>query len=396
MTEKEQKIEELLSRNVGEVVDKNHLRDALKSGKKLRVKLGIDPTSPDLHLGHAVVLSKLREFQDLGCTAVLLIGDFTAQIGDPSGRDKTRPPLIQSDVKENMKHYLKQAGKVLDIKKTEVVYNSSWLGKLTTVDMLKLLSKVSVQQVIEREDFDRRLSEGKSVQMHELIYPVLVAYDSVAMKADVEMGGDDQFFNFLMGRAVMEKFDMQPQDILTTRLLVGTDGERKMSKSLGNYIGLNDEPSDMFGKVMSVRDDLIQKYFELATTMSADEIADIAKEFKNGTNPKTLKERLAFEIVKRYHGETAAQKAQENFEKVFSRHETPDDLPVLKLKAKNMTALDMVVASGIMKSRSEARRLIEQGGFEFDEKIIKNPLEEVVIHGGEVMRVGKKSFFKIS
>jgi tyrosyl-tRNA synthetase len=396
MTEKEQKIEQLLSRNVGEVVDKNHLRDVLKSGKKLRVKLGIDPTSPDLHLGHAVVLSKLREFQDLGCTAVLLIGDFTAQIGDPSGRDKTRPPLTQSDVKENMRHYLKQAGKVLDIKKTEVVYNSSWLGKLTTVDMLELLSKVSVQQVIEREDFDRRLSEGKSVQMHELIYPVLVAYDSVAMKADVEIGGDDQFFNFLMGRAVMEKFDMQPQDILTTRLLVGTDGERKMSKSLGNYIGLNDEPSDMFGKVMSVRDDRIQKYFELATIMSTDEIADIAKELKKGTNPKKLKERLAFEIVKRYHGEAAAQKAQEHFEKVFSRHETPDDLPVLKLKVKKMTALDMVVASGIMKSRSEARRLIEHGGFEFDEKIIKNPLEEVVIRGGEVMRVGKKSFFKIS
>src|SRR5581483_10591662 len=298
--------------------------------------------------GHAVVLGKLREFQDLGCVAILLIGDFTAQIGDPSGRDKTRPPLTAAEVKENMRKYLEQAGKILDLKKAEIVYNSSWLGKLSTADIVKLMSKVSLQQVIEREDFARRLSDHQSIQMHELFYPLLVAYDSIAVKADVEMGGADQLFNFLMGRSLMEKFEMKPQDILTTTLLVGTDGERKMSKSLGNYIGLSDSANDMFGKTMSVSDAMMRAYFELTTGLNEKEIKDILK-----FSPRDAKVALAFEITKRYHGEAAAKKAQESFEKTFSRHEFPTDAPKLKLP-KKISALDVVVAAGVTKSKSEA------------------------------------------
>lgn len=396
MESREKKIERLLSRNVQDVIEKDHLREALRSGKKLRVKLGIDPTSPDLHLGHAVVLNKLREFQDLGCTAIFLIGNFTAQIGDPSGRDKTRPPLTEAEVKENLKKYLKQAAKIVDIKNTEVVYNNDWLGKLQAKDFINIISKVSLQQIIEREDFEKRLAGHRSIQMHELIYPLLVAYDSVAIKADVEMGGADQLFNFLVGRALMEKFDMKPQDVLTTTLLVGTDGERKMSKSLGNYIALDDEPADMFGKVMSLSDLMVGAYFILCTNISDEEFKKIIKPFdiKGGDKNKAIKSKLAFEIVALYHGAAAAKKAQENFEKVFSRREVPDDVPELKLKMKKLSALDLVVASGAAKSRSEARRLIEQGGFEFDEKVIKNPLEIIVIRGGEIVRIGKKRFFR--
>ena len=394
MDKKEEKIEELLSRNVEEVIECNHLRDALRSGKKLRVKFGIDPTSPDLHLGHAVVLNKLREFQDLGHTIILLIGDFTAQIGDPSGRDKTRPPLTAPEIKKNMRDYLAQAGKILDIKKAEIVYNSEWLGKLKAADFIKLLSKISVQQIIEREDFEKRLSEHKSIQMHELLYPILVAYDSVVVNADVEMGGSDQLFNFLVGRALMEKFEMKPQDVLTMTLLVGTDGERKMSKSLGNYVGLDDEPFDMFGKIMSVPDALMPAYFSMGADWKKEELDGLAA-LEKKIGPRDLKVRLAFEIVKRCHGAAAAQKAQENFEKIFSRREMPDDLPELKLSGKKLPALEIILAAGTLKSKSEARRMIEGGGFEFAGETIKNPLEEIAIRGGEVVRIGKKNFFKV-
>lgn len=390
MDSKEQRIERLLERNVHEVIDRDHLKKTLLSGKKLRVKFGIDPTSPDLHLGHAVILNKLKEFQELGHEIIFIIGDFTAQIGDPSGRDKTRPPLTQKEVKENMSQYLKQANKIIDIKKTETVYNSEWLGKLKAADFIKLLSKISVQQIIERSDFEKRLFDHRSIQMHELIYPVLVAYDSVVIKADVEMGGTDQLFNFLMGRALMERFEMKPQDVLTAQLLVGTDGERKMSKSLGNYIGLSDEPTDMFGKVMSIPDSLMGAYFALCLGFGPKDIAlEMAK-----SSPRDTKMKLAFGIVTRYHGEAAAKKAQENFEKVFSRREAPDEMPELKLKAKKLTALEIVVMAGVGKSRSDARRLIEGGGFEFDGEVIKNPLKEITVHGGEVIRAGKKSFFR--
>jgi tyrosyl-tRNA synthetase len=391
MDTKEQKIERLLSRGVEDVIEKDHLRAALLSGKKLRVKLGIDPTSPDLHLGHAVILRKLREFQDLGHKAVLIIGDFTAQIGDPSGRDKTRPPLTEKEVKENMKKYLAEAGKIIDIKKAEVKRNSSWLGKFRGDGILKLFGMISLQQLIEREDFQKRLAEHASIRMHELMYPLMQGYDSVAIKADVELGGTDQLFNILMGRTLMEKFDMKPQDVMTMPLLVGLDGVKKMSKSVGNYIGLSDKPEDMFGKVMSVPDSLMENYFKLCTDLSEAEINELSHELQ----PKELKMKLGAEIVRHYYGDKAAVGASEAFDKLFSKREFPTDAPELKLKGKKISAVDLVVASGVAKSKSEVRRLIEQGGFEIDGEKYTDPMQELVLRGGEAIRIGKKHFFRV-
>jgi len=394
MDNKEEKIEHLLSRNVEDVIDRGHLRAALSSGKKLRVKHGIDPTGPKMHIGRAVVLWKLREFQDLGHKIVLIIGDFTAQIGDPSDKLEKRPFLSREQVEKNMKEYLPQIGKILDLKKTEVRYNSEWLAKLDLREFSELADLFSFQQILERRNFHDRWENHKEISYREGMYPLMQGYDSVAIKADIELGGTDQLFNVLAGRKVQERYDQKPQDVMVTKMVVGLDG-RKMSTSWGNVINILDAPEEQFGKVMSLHDELIPEYFESTTDASMDEIAQIKKELKKGTNPKDLKVQLGFEIVKRYHGEAAARKAQENFEKLFSRREIPDDVPELKLKGKKLSALDIVVASSVMKSRSEARRLIEGGGFEFDGKVIKNPLEEVPIRGGENVRVGKKRFFKV-
>lgn len=387
----EEKIDMLLSRNVEEVILKDHLRAALASGKKLRVKFGIDPTSPDLHLGHAVVLRKLREFQDANCAAVLVVGDFTAQIGDPSGRDKTRPVLTAAEVKMNMKDYLKQAGQILDMKKVDIVYNSTWLDKLRSSDLLELLGYISLQQLASREDFQKRISAHLPVQMRELLYPVMQAYDSVAVKADVELGGTDQTFNLMAGRDLMGKLGMKPQDIMTLPLLEGLDGTRKMSKSYGNYIGLADEPDEMFGKVMSLPDSLMLRYFALCTDVSAEEVGEWSKKI----GPKDLKMKLAFEIVNLYHGEKKAHDAKNHFDKLFSKKEMPDDLPEFAVKARMMSALDLIMESGATKSKSDARRLIEQGGFEISGKVVKDPQEELKLKDGEVVRIGKKRFFRI-
>ena len=386
----EEKVKHLLSRNVEEVIERKHLEDALHSGKKLRVKLGIDPTSPDLHLGHAVVLRKLKEFQDLGHTIVLIIGDFTARIGDPSGRDKTRPPLTEKQIKENMKNYLRQAANVADIESAEIVYNSTWLEKLNGTKILELLGLLSVQQIIERQDFAKRIAAHQSIRMHELMYPVMQAYDSVAVKADVELGGTDQTFNLLVGRNMMERLGIKPQDILTVPLLEGLDGTKKMSKSAGNYIGLEDESNDMFGKIMSLPDKLMERYFLLATELEKVEIKKLQKEL----GPRDLKARLAREIVKLYHGEEAARKADEDFGAVFSRGEMPEDLPALKLAGK-ISVLDVVIASGATKSKSEARRLIEQGAVKVGGKTKDDSNEILSLEGGEVVRIGKKHFFRI-
>jgi tyrosyl-tRNA synthetase len=388
---REEKIEQVLSRNVEDVIDREHLRAALLSGKKLRVKLGIDPTSPDLHLGHAVVLRKLREFQDLGCVAVLIVGDFTGQIGDPTGRAEARKPLTADAVKKNMEHYFAQAKKILEPRKMEVAYNSSWFEKEGVMGLTRLAAKATFQQVIKRADFKQRIDAEQDITFLELLYPLLQGYDSVKVKADVELGGSDQMFNVLMGRRIQRQFDMPEQDIMTSPLLEGLDGVKKMSKSLGNYIGLDDEPNDMFGKVMSVPDALVNKYFMLCTDVSVGEVKKLTEELE----PKELKERLGFEIVTQYHGAVAAKRAQEHFEKVFSRHEMPDDLPELVVAMRKLSALDLAMVTGELKSRSEARRLIEQGGFELDEKIIKNPQEEISLYGGETLRIGKRRFFKV-
>jgi tyrosyl-tRNA synthetase len=391
MGTKEEKIEHLLTHNVEDVIDKDHLRKALQSGKKLRVKLGIDPTSPDLHLGHAVILRKLREFQDLGHTAVLIVGDFTGRIGDPTGRTEARKPLTDETVRENMKNYLAQAGKIIDSKKAEITYNSEWFEKEGVDALVRLAAAATFQQVLRRADFKKRLDADQDITFLELLYPLFQGYDSVKVKADVELGGTDQTFNVLMGRRVQRHYGQPEQDIITAPLLVGLDGVKKMSKSIGNYIGLSEAPGEMFGKIMSLPDTLMDNYFTLCTDLDAANIKKLQKDLQ----PKELKERLGSEIVRLYHGEEAAERAREEFNKIFSRGEAPDEMPELKLKVKKLTALEIVATANPTKSRSDARRLIEGGGFEFDGKTIKNPLEEITIHGGEVIRVGKKSFFKV-
>jgi tyrosyl-tRNA synthetase len=338
----------------------------------------------------------LREFQELGHTIVIIIGDMTAQIGDPSDKLEKRPFLSRAQVEQNMKRYLPQIGKILDLKKVEVRYNSEWLGKLGLRELSELADNFTFQQILERRNFQDRLQKHEEISYREGLYPLMQGYDSVAVKADVELGGTDQLFNVLAGRKIQERYDQKPQDILVTKMLIGLDG-RKMSTSWGNVINIVDPPQEQFGKTMSLRDELIPEYFEAATGLPEAEIADIKKALKKkGGNPKATKERLAFEIVKRYHGEKAAKAAQENFEKVFSRHEIPDDAPELKIKSKKISALDLVVASGVMKSKGEARRLIEQGGFELAEKVYKDPVAEITIRGGETVRIGKKRFFRVA
>jgi len=389
-----QKVKNLLTRNVEKVINKNHLEKALLSGRKLRVKHGIDPTGEKIHLGRAVSLWKLREFQELGHKIVLIIGDFTAQIGDPSDKLLKRPFLTKAQVEKNLKNYLPQIGKILNLKKAEVRYNSKWLSKLKFREISELADIFSVQQMIRRRNFSERWEKNQEISLRELTYPLMQGYDSVAVKADVEIGGSDQLFNLLAGRKIQEHYDQKPQDIFTTKMLLGLDG-RKMSTSWGNVVNISDKPDEQYGKIMSMHDNQIINYFELATDLDEKEIAVYKKELKTEkANPKIIKEKLAFAIVKRYHGEEAAELARQNFNKLFSKKEAPADLPVLKLKSKSVSVLDVVLKSGVVKSKNEARRLIEQGGFDVDGVAKKNPQEILNLRGGEVLKIGKKSFFR--
>jgi tyrosyl-tRNA synthetase len=387
---KTEEVEKLLSRNVEEVIEKENLKKRLLGGDKLRVKFGIDPTAPDLHLGHAVVLRKLRDFQKLGHKVVLVIGDFTGTIGDPSGKNETRKPLTEKEVKGNMKSYLAQAAKIIDIKKTEVVYNSRWFKEGGVKAILELAGASSIQQVLKRADFKKRLDEGHDITLLEVLYSVFQGYDSLKIKASIELGGTDQKFNLLMGRRVQRHFGMKEQDVMTLPLLEGTDGEKKMSKSYGNYIGLSEFSDQMFGKVMKIPDKMMERYFEFCTDLNSDEIKNLKKELL----PRDLKAKLGYEIVKIYHGEKAARAARENFDKIFSKKEFSGDLPILKVKNKKMSVVDLVYQSGVVKSKSEAWRLVEQGGFSVDGETKKDPKELLNLKGGEILRIGKKSFFK--
>jgi tyrosyl-tRNA synthetase len=383
-------LEHLLGRGVHGVISRRALEEKLARGKKLRVKLGIDPTAPDLHLGHAVALRKLREFQDLGHKAVLIIGDFTAQIGDPSGKSKTRPPLTEREVKKNMKAYLAEAGKVIYVKRAEIRWNSEWHAKGGLHALLALARAVTVDQVLEREDFKKRRAAGEGVSVLEALYPLLQGYDSVAVQADVELGGTDQTFNLLMGRRVQRAFGMKEQDILTVPLLEGLDGARKMSKSLGNYIGLADNPRDMYGKAMSLPDKLMAKYFELCTDVPRVTAAAHIKK-----NPRGAKARLAFEIVKFYYGEAKARRAEEDFVKVFLKKETDGHAEVFAPRAARAFAFEVVGATGAVKSKSEAWRLIEQGGFSVSGEKITDPKAKIELKNGDVLKVGKRRFFRV-
>jgi tyrosyl-tRNA synthetase len=372
------------------------LSDKLKTGRALRIKLGVDPTAPDMHLGHAVPLRKLRQFQDLGHTVVLIIGDYTALIGDPSGRSVTRPALSIEEIRANAETYTTQAFLVLDRAKTEVRFNSSWLGELDFAGVLKYASMFTVARTLERDDFANRYAKQQAISLHELLYPVMQAYDSVVVQADVEIGGTDQLFNLLAGRELMGKLGMEPQVALTLPLIEGTDGVQKMSKSYGNYIGLTDEPDDMFGKVMSVPDALMVKYYRLATSVPVDEIDALEAELTAGTlHPNEAKRRLAREIVTLYHCEDAASEAEEAFDRVFKRHEAPDDIPEVTVALDDTVYLPGLLKElGLVESASDGRRQIDHDAVKLDGAPVTAGTYEVprARIEGRVVQVGKRRY----
>jgi tyrosyl-tRNA synthetase len=384
-------IQELLTRGVNEAIDRAHLEQQLASGKKLRIKLGIDPTSPNLHIGRSVTLLKLRDFQKLGHQVVLIVGDFTGVVGDTSDKESERKMLAETEIAKNMKTYVEQAAKILDIEKVEVQHNSSWLKKLNFAEIGQLANYFSLAEFIARENISKRLAGGSRVSLRELLYPLMQGYDSVAVKADVELGGTDQRFNLLAGRELQKHFKQAPQDILMTNLVLGTDG-RKMSSSWGNTINLTDEPNDMFGKVMSIPDSLITTYFEHCTRLPMVQLEkSYDKELKTGkTNPRDIKMALASELVKMYAGDAAAKKAQDYFVNVFQKKTTPDEMPTVKVAG--MTIVDALVESKIASSKSEARRLVDQGAIQLDGEVVKTIEQQV--KAGQTIQKGKRFFVK--
>lgn len=379
----------------GEELEKK-IEKAIKTRKPLNVKLGCDPSVPDLHIGHSVVLNKLREFQDLGHTAILIVGDYTGMIGDPSGKKKTRPQLTFEETRENGKSYFEQASRILDKDKTKILYNSEWLSKLDLKELISILGKFTVQRILERDDFTNRMRDQVEVSMHELLYPIMQGYDSYAIDADVELGGTDQKFNNLVGRDMQKRFGKDPQIVILMPLLEGTDGYEKMSKSLNNYIGISEEPKDIFGKTMSIPDVLIYKYFTLATRLTPKELQEIKRELVDPeTNPRNLKRRLGFELVKLYYNEEVAKQSIEEFDRIFIKKEVPDDIPEISLKEKDVKLINLIVANKMADSNAAARRLIEQGGVTIngekieDFNLILNYTEDFVL------KVGKRKFLKV-
>lgn len=376
----------LLKRGTVDLVSEAELKKKLESGKTLNIKLGCDPTSADLHFGHSVVLTKLRTFQDLGHRAVLVIGDFTAKIGDPSGRDSTRPMLSTEQILQNAKTYTDQAFKILDPSKTVVRFNSEWLDPfITSKEVLGTLSKVTMAQVLERDDFKKRMKAGNPISVLEVMYSLFQGQDSVALKADVELGGTDQIFNLLVGRQLQKNNGQEPQVVMTMPLLVGMDGVKKMSKSYGNYIGLNDKPEDMFGKIMSISDELMMQYYELLTIEDLDAVKQ--------KHPMQAKKDLASLLVKRFHGEEGAKAGLEHFEKVFSKKENPDDMPEVK-NAQGKTISAVLIETGITKSKGEARRLIDQGAVKLNGERISRD-EPLNLTADAVLQAGKRHFLKL-
>ena len=393
----------IIASGVDRIVPESALMDKLKRGEPLNIKLGVDPTAPDIHIGHAVPLRKLRQFQDLGHRVTLIIGDGTALIGDPSGRNTTRPQLTAEQVQANAQTYVDQAFKILDPAKTTLVYNSAWLLDLKLEDLLGLLGKFTVARILERDDFHNRYTNNQPIAVHEFLYPIMQAYDSVVIKADVELGGSDQLFNLLAGRELMEKMGMEPQVCLTLPLLEGTDGVQKMSKTYGNYIGVTDEPADMFGKVMSIPDEIMVKYYRLASTVPVAEIDEIERGLAaDELHPNKVKRALARNIVAAYYDEAAAQAAEEQFDLVFKKHEVPDDIPEF---AADLTPNDeglvyfakLLADAGLAQSTGEARRLIDGGGVKVDGEAIpaKSYNLDPAKLAGAVIQVGKRKFVKL-
>ncbi|NLT50830.1 MAG: tyrosine--tRNA ligase [Ignavibacteria bacterium] len=391
---------DLIRRGANEIVPEDELvkklERSLKENKPLNIKLGCDPTRPDLHLGHSVVLRKLAHFQQLGHQIILIIGDFTGMIGDPSGRNSTRPPLTLEESRKNGESYIEQASKILCKEKTRIVHNSEWLGKMSFEDVIKLASKYTIARMIERDDFTKRFKAGIPISVHEFLYPLAQAMDSVAINSDVELGGTDQKFNLLVGRDIQREFGMEPQVILTLPILVGTDGVEKMSKSYDNYIGLSDSPSQIYGRSLSIPDNVIYTYYELATNVSNEELVKIKSDLANPEiNPRNLKRALARKLVEMYHSVEESVAAEEEFDKIFIKKEVPDDIPEYKAKATEMPLLDLIVEIEFAPSKGEARRLVQQGGVTLDgEKVIDTNM--IIKFGNEqILKVGKRKFIKL-
>jgi tyrosyl-tRNA synthetase len=390
---------EIIKKGVLEIISEEELLKKLKEERPLIVKAGFDPTAPDLHLGHTVLLQKLRTFQQLGHTVFFIIGDFTAMIGDPSGRDQTRPPLTKQQVLENAKTYKEQVFKVLDPEKTVVVFNSEWLGKMTAEDLIKLTAKYTVARMLEREDFKKRFKENIPISIHEFIYPLLQAYDSVAIKADVELGGSDQRFNLLIGRDIQKEYGIEsPQVAILLPLLVGTDGVKKMSKSYGNYIGITEPPEEMFGKIMSISDELMWQYWELLTDLTVDEINKLKEDVQKGIlHPMEVKKQLGMYIVERFHSKEDAIKAREHFEKVHSKKEIPEDIPVFKASeiGTETELFEIIFNLKLAETKAEAKRLIKQGGVKVNGEKITDPMHKPDLARQLIIQVGKRKFAKI-
>jgi tyrosyl-tRNA synthetase len=382
----------IIKRGVVEIIEEEELLKKLKEGRPLKVKAGFDPTAPDLHLGHTVLLQKLRQFQQLGHEVYFVIGDFTAMIGDPTGRSETRPPLSREEVLENAKTYEHQVFKILDPEKTNIVFNSTWLSGLGTEGIIKLAGKYTVARMLERDDFSKRFREGVPIYIHEFIYPLLQGYDSVFLKADVELGGTDQKFNLLVGRDLQRAFGQEPQVCITLPLLVGLDGVRKMSKSYQNYVAIQEEPESMFGKIMSISDDLMWDYYTLLTDYTEEEIED----FKKNLHPMDAKKKLAHFIVERFHGKEQADKALEFFVKTFSEREFPEDAPIIEVPhGLKRRAYELLFELGIESSKNSARRVVEGGGLRINGAKVEDPNQEIEIKGELRLQVGKKRFYRV-
>jgi len=384
-----------IKRGVVDIVSEQELIEKLKRGRPLRVKVGFDPTAPDIHLGHTVVLQKMRQFQDAGHDVICLIGDFTGMIGDPSGRSSTRPPLTRAEVLANAKTYQDQVKKILDPARTIIRFNSEWMDNMVVSDFIKLTSIQTVARMLERDDFKKRFAQQHPISIPEFLYPFIQGYDSVALEADVELGGTDQIFNLYMGREVQKSFGQEPQVVMTLPLLEGTDGIQKMSKSYNNYIGVDDAPADMFGKVMSISDDLMWKYYLLLSARPSDVIAQLKKDVDSGNaHPMEVKMALAEELVGRYHGPEQARVARDGFAKVFRSRELPDDMPAFVLTAENPWICTVLKESGLAKSTSEARRLIQQGGVKLNaERVDRDDLS--LTPGTYTIQAGKRRFARV-
>ncbi len=387
----------LIKRGIDELLNEAELISKLKTKKQLVVKAGFDPTAPDLHLGHTVLINKLRHFQQLGHKVVFLIGDFTAMIGDPTGKKKTRPPLDAADIAKNSKTYTKQVFKILDPQLTEVRFNSEWCKKLGAEGIIKLASQYNLARMLERDDFSKRYKSNQSIAIHEFLYPLIQAYDSIALEADIELGGTDQKFNLLVGRELQRTYNQEPQVVITVPILEGLDGTNKMSKSLGNYVGIDEAPEEMFGKIMSISDELMWRWFDLLSFKSSKEIQLLQAEQADGMNPRDIKISLAKEIIARFHDDQAADEAEKNFINQFQKKNIPDNIEELNLnwKEDSMLLPNLLKAAGMTESTSEAMRMIKQGGVRVDEEKITDPKHTILKNSVAIYQVGKRKFKKI-